>query len=190
MQALMQKENELNADGELEGNGKDWQLHFTRRLRHSPEKVWAALTESEQLAAWFPQRIVGEWKPGAPLRFEHTGFDAPGFEGEVLRCEPPSLLEFRWGTDTLRFEIVPDGAGCTLTLVDLIDAVGKAARDGAGWHVCLDLLEYTLDGKAASWGSGERWGEVHPGYVAKFGPEAATIGPPTGLKPKSEAEAS
>ena len=23
-----------------------------------------------------------------------------------------------------------------------------------------------------------RWGAVHPGYVARFGPEAATIGPP------------
>ena len=24
------------------------------------------------------------------------------------------------------------------------------------------------------------WGEVHPDYVSRFGPEAATIGPPTG----------
>jgi hypothetical protein len=55
---------------------------------------------------------------------------------------------------------------------------GKAARDAAGWHVCLDYLGYLLEETAAPWPSGERWSAVHPGYVEKFGPDAATMGPP------------
>jgi hypothetical protein len=71
-----------------------------------------------------------------------------------------------------------DGDGSTLTLLVTLDELGKAARDGAGWHVCLDLLALRLDGTTAPWSSGERWRQVHPSYVEALGPEAATIGPP------------
>ena len=33
-------------------------------------------------------------------------------------------------------ELRADSSGCLLTFTDTIDAHGKAARDGAGWHVC------------------------------------------------------
>ena len=75
---------------------------------------------------------------------------------------------------TIRFTF--RGAGCTLTFTDTIEAQGKAARDGAGWHVCLEALAARLDGAEPP--AASRWKEVHPGYVARFGPEAATIGPP------------
>ena len=93
--------------------------------------------------------------------------------------EPPSVMEFRWGTDTLRFELRPEPGGCTLTLLDTLDAHGKAARDGAGWHVCLDALDEHLTGAPGRPDLGERWAEVHAAYVEGFGPEAATIGPPS-----------
>jgi uncharacterized protein YndB with AHSA1/START domain len=164
--------------GDLDQVGDGWQLRFTRELPHSAEKVWAAITEPEQLARWFPDTIVvDEWSVGAPLRFEHPDLS---FEGEVRAVEPPSLLEFTWGTDTLRFEIVASGDGCTLTLTDKLDELGKAARDGAGWHTCLDQLEAAVAGASQDWKGSDRWREVHPKYVEKFGPEAATLGPPEG----------
>jgi uncharacterized protein YndB with AHSA1/START domain len=160
-----------------------WRLRFTRDLAHPIERAWQALTEPEQLQAWFPQRIVGDLlTPGAPLRFEHTGVDMPAFEGRVLAVEPPSLLEFLWGTDTLRFELAKAEGGCTLTLMDTIGELGRAARDGAGWHACLDVLEAALDGRAATLTAGDRWQEVHKEYIDAFGPEAATIGPPEELR--------
>jgi uncharacterized protein YndB with AHSA1/START domain len=165
-------------NGELERAGQRWALRFRRELAHPADKVWRAVTEPGHLEAWFPQRIVGEWVTGAPLVFESRGGEHPSFTGEVLACEPPSLLEFRWGTDVVRFEIVPHGAGCTFVLADTFDELGKAARDAAGWHACLDVLACHLDGAAAPWPAGQRWGEVHPGYVERFGPEAAVIGPP------------
>ena len=163
-------------NGVLEQAGNErWRLRFTRRLAHPPDKVWRAVTEPEHLAAWFPQRIVGEWRVGARLQFVS---DFGTFDGEVLAFEPPRILEFRWGTDTIRLEIAPDARGSRLTLVDTIDELGKAARDAAGWHECLDNLEVDLGGQQPTWRPGERWQAVHPSYVEQFGPEASTIGPP------------
>src|SRR3954447_13909186 len=164
-------------NGTLEQTAAGPRLRFTRQLAHPPEKVWRALTEPEHLKAWFPDTIVvEEWTVGAPLRFEHPDFR---FDGEVLAVEPPSLLEIRWGTDTIRLEVEPDGDGTRLTLLDTIDELGKAARDAAGWHACLDQLAAHLDGEQPP-DSSDRWRAVHPGYVEAFGPDAATIGPPDG----------
>jgi len=166
-------------NGQLEQTGGRWQLRFTRRLPHPPERVWRALTEPEHLAAWFPTTIEGERAAGAALRFAHRDAAAPPVEGRMLVYAPPSVLEFVWGDDeTLRFEVTPDGDGSVLTLFNTIDQVGKAARDGAGWHACLDVLAHHLDGEAPPWRPDERWAEVHGQYVARFGPEASTIGPP------------
>jgi uncharacterized protein YndB with AHSA1/START domain len=173
-------------NGELEQIGDQWRLRFTRRLRHPAEKVWRAITEPEHLEVWFPQKVIGEWTPGASLRFAFDGSEIPDFDGEVLACDPPTLLEYRWGTDTLRFEILPEGAACTLTLLDTIDELGKAARDAAGWHSCLDVVEYELDGSRPPWTSSERWREVHTGYVARFGPAASVIGPPEAMTAGTE----
>jgi hypothetical protein len=92
-------------------------------------------------------------------------------------------VEFRWGTDVIRLEIEERDGGCTLILLDTIDEIGKAARDGAGWHECLDLLAFHLDGEHPAWPPGQRWAQVHPRYVEDFGPEGATIGPPPGSEP-------
>jgi uncharacterized protein YndB with AHSA1/START domain len=163
-------------DGVLEPAGDRWHLRFSRRLAHPPDKVWRAITEPEFLQAWFPQRIVGEWAVGRPLKFVSEGGD---FEGEVLAFDPPSVVEFRWGTDTIRMEVQPAGPDTTvLTLLDTFDELGKAARDAAGWHECLDNLELALAGTRPTWSPGERWKAVHPKYVQRFGPRAATIGPP------------
>lgn len=165
--------------GVLEESGGQWRLRFVRELPHPQEKVWRAITEQEHLQAWFPQRIAGDWVVGGRLVFSSPQGRGPDFDGEVRACDPPSVLEFTWGTDLLRLELAPTPGGCTLTLLDTFSERGKAARDAAGWDECVDRLVRHLDG-AAPRPAGERWAQAHPGYVAAFGPEAATIGPPPG----------
>jgi uncharacterized protein YndB with AHSA1/START domain len=155
-----------------------WRLRFTRELGHPPERVWRAITEPEHLRVWFPQRVEGDWVPGGTLKFVGAGAEDT-FEGEVLAVDPPRLLEFRWGTDTIRLEVAERPGGTTLTLLDTIDELGKAARDAAGWHECLDHLAADLDGRPTP-PPGETWKQVHPDYAAAFGPAAATLGPPEG----------
>jgi uncharacterized protein YndB with AHSA1/START domain len=163
--------------GDLIQDGDRWQLRFERQLPHPPARVWRALTEPEELRHWFPDQVaVSEWKVGAKLQFSDARARIEPFDGEVLAFEPPRVLEFRWGTDVIRFELAARGSGSVLTLIDTIDERGKAARDGAGWHVCLDALERALEGSKP----GTDWAGVHDEYVRRFGPEAATIGPPEG----------
>jgi uncharacterized protein YndB with AHSA1/START domain len=164
--------------GTLEEAGGRWRLRFTRDLSHPQERVWRAITEPEHLRAWFPHIIKGDWAVGGPLIFVEPSGRAPDSDGEVLEFAPPSLVEFRWGTDLLRMELAPSQGGCTLTLLHTFDEHGRAARDAAGWHVCLDHLSAHLGGEEPP--AKNRWAQIHPGYVEAFGPEAATIGPPPG----------
>ena len=161
--------------------GDDWTLTFTRRLKHPPEKVWRAVTEPEHLASWFPDGITGEWAVGEKLRFGTPGGD--GFDGEVLVFDPPTAVEFTWGTDRLRIDVRPDSDGTVLTLTDTFGELGKAARDGAGWHECLYRLGVEVDGgPLPKWGEG--WMERLERYQKELGPEASTIGPPEGWQPE------
>jgi uncharacterized protein YndB with AHSA1/START domain len=163
--------------GELDRSGPAWRLRFVRQLPHSPQRVWRALTEPDELEAWFPTTIEGERAPGATLRFSFRHGEAEGFQGRMIACEPPRLLEFMWGTDRIRFELEPTETGTQLTLSDTVDQNGKAARDAAGWHVCLDQLLALLGDQASQT---TPWRDMHQLYQEAFGPEASTIGPPEG----------
>jgi uncharacterized protein YndB with AHSA1/START domain len=167
--------------GKLEATDRGQpRLRFERTLAHPPEKVWRAIAEPEHLAHWFPTTIDGERAAGAPLTFTFPKGEAPPFDGQMLVFDPPRVMELRWGPDTLRLELHPAEAGTLLILLDTLEELGKAARDGAGWHTCLDGLAAHLDHK-----NRERarvaWSEVHAVYAADFGPDATTIGPPEGM---------
>jgi len=136
-------------------------LKFERRLPHPVEMVWRAITESDELAHWFPSKVeVDSLGEGAEITFtfEHMPLeDAPTtIHGRVTEFDPPRRFAFFWGDDHLRFELEPaPGAedACVLRLTVLLDARDKAARDAAGWHVCLDRLEERLgkDGVDGEW---------------------------------------
>ena len=133
-------------------------VRFERRLAHPIDAVWRAVTEPDELAHWFPQRVEGDMRPGGQLRF---GGD---FDGEVLELDPPSLFAFTWGTDALRIELEAAGDGCVLRLTHLLSSADQAARDAAGWHVCLDRLETRLGGGDGTAPGGEPTSEWRGHY--------------------------
>jgi uncharacterized protein YndB with AHSA1/START domain len=156
-------------------------VRFTRLLPHPPHKVWRALTEEEHLAAWLPTTIEGDLAAaGAPLRFDFRHVSIAAIDGHAITFDPPRLLEYRWGDETLRFELTPRASGTSLEFCATFAETGRAARDAAGWHACLDELGYNLDGRTAPSTTDERWRLVNPQYAARFGPDAATVGPPQG----------
>lgn len=163
-------------DGTLEQTDRGWRLRFERQLPHPPEKVWRALTDPDEMRAWFPADMEGERRAGARLQFPFREGEADTMDGEMLVFDPPLVLEYRWDVETLRFELHPGAGGCTLIFTSTLADVGTAARDGAGWDVCLDLLAHALAGTTSPWEPGARWQEVHRRYVERLPDEASTIG--------------
>jgi uncharacterized protein YndB with AHSA1/START domain len=169
--------------GQLSTEGERYRLSFTRFLPHPPEKVWRAITEPEHLAAWFPARIDGDRRAGSPLKFVFERDEGPTLDGVVDTFEPPHVFAFTWGAETLRFALEAADGGAVLTFVNGFDELGKAARDAAGWHSCLERLAAGLAGTQLTDDPVARWKALNRLYVAAFGREAATQGPPPETHP-------
>lgn len=156
-----------------------WDLVFVRDLRHPPEKVWAALTEPDQLARWAPflaSRDLGT--PGAATLSTVNGDESFPQPATVLRAEPPTLLEYTWGDGLLRWELTPSATGTRLTLRHTVDEPGLAPVMAAGWHLCLDVAGHLLDGdpvdpirgaEAKNFG----WDELRAAYAERLDDDAA-----------------
>jgi uncharacterized protein YndB with AHSA1/START domain len=156
-------------DGELiELEGDRVGVRFERRLTHPPERVWRAITDPEELAAWFPDTIEGEFAPGAEVTFPKFVEMGLPSTGTVTEFDPPRLLAFTWGPSTLRFELEPDGDGCRLVFMDSLPRE-ESAKNAAGWEVCLADLESLLAGEDAAGLSEEVWSELHEHYADRFG---------------------
>ncbi len=162
-------------------------LRFERRYAHPIERVWRAVTEPDELSSWFPAAVVGDRAVGATLRFdddaqraaahdagEPTRADGPELTGRVVVVDPPNVFSFTWGPELLRFELAPDGDGTLLTFTQVLSHRSVAARNGAGWHVCLQELDRLL-GEPAD-GPDEGFA-VYDDYVARIGPAPGVPGP-------------
>src|SRR5277367_3761777 len=107
----------------IQKDGEKWTLILVRELRHSPEKVWQALTDPAHLREWAPFDSDGSLAtPGTTVKL--TTVRAPTeqvSETKVIRADAPKLLEYNWGPMDLRWELEPLGAGTRLTLWHNID---------------------------------------------------------------------
>lgn len=129
------------------------ELRFERRLPHPPEKVWRALTEIDELRSWFVEildydrsRLV--FAEGASLEFAAKG-DLPTGHGRVTACDPPSLLEYTWDEETLRWELAPSGADCLLVFTNTLPDRDTADAVEPGWRAGLDQLAAALGSSSA-----------------------------------------
>jgi uncharacterized protein YndB with AHSA1/START domain len=153
-------------------------LHFERELRHPAEAVWAAISDPAEMTRWFPTAVAGEPALGASLRFTFTEHDLPEMVGEVTEFEPPHRLAFTWGEDHLHFVLEPAAPGRTLLRLTVeLGTPDKAARDGAGWSVCLDRLSHALggDGAAPDLGFSGEWREYYDEYASRGFPADAPL---------------
>lgn len=130
----------------VQKNGESWTLLLVRDLRHPPDRVWEALTDPAQLAEWAPFDADRNLASVGPVELTAAGAPTPQIStGTVKLAEPPSLLEYNWGGQDLRWELTPLGQGTRLTLWHNIDR-RYIAWGAAGWHVCFDVLDRLLAG--------------------------------------------
>ena len=122
-------------------DGEKWTLILVRELRHSPEKVWQALTDPAQLREWAPFDADGNLGTvGSTVKLTWVGTGAT-IETTVTQADAPEILEF----GDIRWELEPLGSGTRLTLWHKIDR-RFITWGAAGWHISFDVLDRLLGG--------------------------------------------
>ena len=158
-----------------------WTLVFVRRLRHAPEKVWRALTDPAQLAAWAPftadRNLDGAAEAKLPMI---DGGDAADLVATINRAEPPTVLDYTWGEDRLRWDLEPVDGGTRLTLRHTMSGRDWLPKGAAGWHLCLAVADRLLAGTpvppirgmaALNYG----WSDLNAAYAEKLGIPATPL---------------
>ena len=127
--------------------GEAWTLVLERIFGHPPEKVWRALTEPAHLREWAPFDADGSLsRTGAAVKLTTVATPKPQFfEPRIAVADPPQLLEFNWGSQTLRWTLERFGSGTRLVLWHNIER-RFISMGAAGWHICFDVLERSLSG--------------------------------------------
>jgi uncharacterized protein YndB with AHSA1/START domain len=158
-----------------ERDGARWALVFVRELAHPLQRVWSALTDPAELRGWAPFDADRDLGTTGPAILTMAGGD--GSERShvtVRRVEPPRLLEYTWDQDLLRWELEPTEGGTRLTLRHTVEDPGWIPRVASGWHICLDVAELMLSGRAigrivAEEAKAHGWEELHASYAAALG---------------------
>ncbi|MGJ5819562.1 SRPBCC family protein [Paludibaculum fermentans] len=168
----------------IEKDGEKWTLVLVRDLRHSPEKVWQAITEPQHLREWAPfDADASLATAGSAVKLTTVGAPKPMVaETKITRAEAPRLLEYSWGGQDLRWQLDAAGGGTRLTLWHNIDR-RFISWGAAGWHLCFDVLDRFLDNHPLGRIVGpeamklEGWQRLTAEYAKQFGLESAGPSP-------------
>ena len=165
-------------------DGDKWTLILVRELRHSPEKVWQALTDPAQIREWAPFVIDGSLGTvGNAVKLTWVGNPTTPIETTVTRADAPCVLEF----GEIRWELEPLGTGTRLTLWHKIDR-RFIAWGAAGWHIAYDVLDRLLNGNPIRHLVGADamkvagWKRLVSEYAEQFGVEPPKWSPPATTK--------
>ena len=159
--------------GPEQKNEAKWTLILVRELRHSPEKVWQALTDPAHLREWAPFDSDGSLGAVGTVKLTWVG-NPKALETKVTRADAPNVLEYN---DT-RWELEPTtGGGTRLTLWHNIDN-RFISWGAAGWHISFDVLDRFLGGtpigriSRADAMQFEGWQRLVTEYAKQLGVEA------------------
>lgn len=89
---------------QVQKDGEKWTLILVRELRHSPEKVWQALTDPAHLREWARFETDGSLGTIGTIKLTWVGTPTT-IETKVTRAEAPKVLEY----DDIRWELEASG---------------------------------------------------------------------------------
>jgi uncharacterized protein YndB with AHSA1/START domain len=158
--------------------GEKWTLILVRELRHSPEKVWQALTDPTHLREWAPFETDGSLGTVGTVKLTWVAAPTP-VETTVTRADAPKLLEY----GDIRWELEALGGGTRLTLWHSIDR-RFISWGAAGWHISLDVLDRLLSGTPIVLGEAMKsgWQRLKAEYAEQFGIETPNQPPQAAQK--------
>jgi uncharacterized protein YndB with AHSA1/START domain len=154
---------------QIRKDGEKWTLILIRELRHSPEKVWQALTDPAQLREWAPFEADGNLGTVGTVQLTWVGTQKT-VETRVTRADATQVLEY----NDIRWELEASGGGTRLTLWHNIDR-RFISWGAAGWHIAFDVLDRLLSGTPIGRTVGaeamkfDGWQRLKDEYAQQFG---------------------
>ena len=130
---------------------------FQRLLPGPIERVWAHLTDTSLMCAWFGEDSFIEPRQGGTVRM-HGGH----IRGTVTQWQPPHKLIYTWnvfepddGPNAVSaypesyptFELEPRGDQIALSFRHFPILDRFIPQNAMGWHVMLDILSASLRGE-------------------------------------------
>lgn len=156
------------ANAHVEKEGEKWTIVLVRKLRHSPEKVWEALTDPAQLREWAPFDADANLDKAGTVKLTWLGTGRE-IETKITRADAPMALEY----GDMRWELEPVEGGTRLTLWAAINR-RFVSMGAAGWHISLDILDRLLGGSPIGRIAGddamkfEGWQRLNAEYAKQF----------------------
>lgn len=140
--------------GELIIDGDRATLRFQRWLPHSPDTVWAALTDPARREQWMGPTEID---PRVGGRIDMVPADPPApaeakrMTGRITVWDPPRVFEHEWNQrivepGLVRYELHPENGGTRLLLIHRGLGVRNANGFRPGTHAYLDRLVALLTG--------------------------------------------
>jgi uncharacterized protein YndB with AHSA1/START domain len=151
--------------GELRPDGDRCAVRFERLYDATPDELWAALTDPDQLPGWLAHASRFELAVGGDVRLDFG--DGDEVYGEIRELEPGRVLEYTWTfsgerESVVRFEIRPRDQGVQLVLDHRQLPRDVGVGYSAGWHAHLDMLAAALAGSRLDFMA--RYHELRPDY--------------------------
>ncbi|RKQ13601.1 SRPBCC domain-containing protein [Ureibacillus endophyticus] len=119
-------------------NDNGFSAVYERQYSKPVEFVWALLVNNENFKHWMDHLEITDLSKGGNINFNYN--DGSGkFEKFIITdYVEGSVLEFEWGEDIVRFEVLPSDQGSKLVMTEFINNLtDHTPKDLAGWHVCL-----------------------------------------------------
>ena len=122
-------------------------VRFERVYDHPVERVWEAISDPAQMRHWFPSpEVAHDAREGGSITLSGDPYAPDAKTSKVLVWDPPRRFSFEWEDDELHFTLTEVDEGCRLELVNILSTDGAAARNAAGWEMCLGHLDRVVAG--------------------------------------------
>jgi uncharacterized protein YndB with AHSA1/START domain len=130
-----------------------WTITFRRKAKQPPARVWAAVTDPDQIARWWRHPAHVDLRVGGAYRVD---FGAGGcLDGVIVRVQPERHLAYVWGVSVVEWTFEPDDEGCRYTFMHHGQPPAPEGADytdegiAAGYRIGLDTFAALLDGAPA-----------------------------------------
>ena len=125
-----------------------YRIAFQRTSRHSPARLWAAITTSSEVSAWMGYPAAVDLRVGGGWHVDFSKTGGGDFPAVIVRIEPEQALAYVLELSVVEWRIEAVGDGCRYSFVQsgLPDRGDNEEVLCAGWHAFLDQLDNYLDG--------------------------------------------